>query len=501
MATCSKCGKQLSGNDHTYHGMANKIYCEECVQHLTKCACPGCNTYLEDDELFLSKNGFLCQKHWEDKYFVCDECGVVLPKVFAKKIRKTQKFICEDCFHDKYFKCDDCGNLHLNSEKKIIEFYEFRNQKIVKIKKELCNECITHYSTCPTCNKIVHKNNIIRINTKDTHTGQNIEFNGCILCASEKFEKCNDCGEYFSNVEKSYKNFAGENICEKCYFQHPYVIKNYSFKPRKPTFHTLNPKNDLKLFFGIENEIELTRPDNLNRDERIEFLTPIYHNKVRVFYDTFIAAGVEQIIPDFIYQKHDGSLNYGIELVSQPADLEFWLSMTDKITELFSFLKEKKCIGDEASTAGMHIHINKEKILPLHQRVFSAFIYKNKLNVEKIAGRKENSYTNYTNINRISEYELMNSDFHHNYGKYSAVNWLPSKTVELRCFQSTLIPEVFISNIEFAEASILFTAKRSIADILTENCWSEFCKFVESQKTRYEYLANHMNKKQVWVTA
>lgn len=501
MPTCSKCGKQINNSEEIFHGTENKIYCKDCAEQLTKCAHNTCHLYLEDNEVYLSKHGFLCKKHWDIKYFICHECGTILPRTMGHQISSSNCTVCDDCFHEKYFKCDDCDTVHPITDQKCLEVFEEKDSEIKKTIKHLCPDCSNNYVTCESCNKTIHRRNKINIHSLDVNTKEMIDFHGCIACASEKFERCCECGDYFSIFPKVYTTSSGNKICEKCYFQHSYVIKNYSFKPRNPKFHTLNSKNDLKLFFGVENEIELTRPKNIQRDGQIDFTTPIFQNKVKINYNTLIAAGVEQIIPDFIYQKHDGSLDYGIELVSQPADLEYWLSITDKITELFTYLKEKNCIGDNARTAGMHIHINKERINQTHQKVFSAFIYKNKLNVEKIAGRKENHYNHYLDISQNSSNDLLKNNFLYTNSKYSAVNWLPPKTVELRCFQSTLVPQIFLSNIEFAEAAVLFTANHSMADILTENCWDEFCKFIESQKTRYECLVNHMNTKEVWVAA
>jgi len=476
METCSICGKEL--HDEWVAGINGQKYCEDCVRehNIEFCSHPGCSKALKPEELFISRNGFLCKKHFLENYFICPECNTQHMKQYGYKVRDSSgllQYVCHSCFKESFFKCESCGNIHPKGNvKKLI--YEGKELS-------LCDNCYTSvYPECHHCKEKVHIDKIVEIR------GRGFSFVGCRDCAEKEFKKCNRCGEWY---KKDYKMIErdGNKYCESCWYNRC-IIQSYNYKP------TILPKKlqseTTDLLFGIENEIELNRVKS-GSSRIIEGSIRNYE----VEYKHWVAAEIDKFIPGFLYQKNDGSLSYGIEIVSHPATIEFWESIGDKLEDMFKFLRTEECQGENASTAGMHVHCSRKEMNRMHQNCFSAFIYGNKDVVTKIAGRDSNGYSKYKNIDKSNIDKTIRIVSNHD-ERYTAVNWKNKNTVEVRIFQSTLNVEQFLSNLEFCNGIYMFTKERNIAEIISDDCFKNFCEFIDGNN--YKYLPNLIKKKNIW---
>ena len=164
---------------------------------------------------------------------------------------------------------------------------------------------------------------------------------------------------------------------------------------------------------------------------------------------------------------------------------------------MFEFLKSESCQGEYATTAGMHVHCSREGMNRIHQNCFSAFIYSNKSRVQKIAGRSSNSYSRYKSFNRDNITEITKVFEKHD-NRFDAVNWRNKKTVEVRIFQSTININNFLSNLEFCNSVYMFTKEKSIADIVSHDCFKNFCNYLESNN--YKYLPQRIVDQGIWTS-
>ena len=477
MATCSLCLEQL--DDSFVKGENGAKYCENCVKsnHLEVCSYPGCNTYLNQNELFITRNGFLCKKHFLENYFVCPECGTYHSKQFGYKVISAEGkkvFVCHSCFNESFFKCDSCGETHKKSTAK----------KLIYSGKELtlCARCYREvFPECPHCGNKTHRNELFEFRGND-----GLIFRGCKSCAEKDYKKCNRCGEWYRKDHKLIER-DGQKYCESCWYNRC-IIQSYNYKPS--IIPKKLPSDNTNLLFGVENEIELNRSKN-GSNMVIEGSTRNYE----VEYKQWVAAEIDKFIPGFLYQKNDGSLTYGIEIVSHPATIEFWESIGDKLEDMFKFLRTEECQGERASTAGMHVHCSRKEMNRMHQNCFTAFIYGNKKIVEKIAGRESNGYSKYKNIDKSDVDKTIRIVSDHD-DRYTAVNWRNKNTVEVRIFQSTLNLNQFLSNLEFCNGVYMFTKERSIAEIISDDCFKNFCEFIDGNN--YKYLPNLIKSKEIW---
>ena len=489
---CSICGNEF-GLGSLEPGENGKKYCHSCIEehHLIKCSHDGCSKYLKPDEVYLSGQGFLCKYHWEEEYVWCAECGSLIRKKYANR-SSNGEYICGHCFEKNYFICEDCGET-LSIDEMITIVVDGNERKV-------CEHCREYnYRICEDCGKLTNNADycFIEYMTKD---GTKKNYSGCRSCTEKIAHQCSHCGNWFSNEIK----FKEGGICEECYYRGE-IIHNYTFKPK--VMPRIERDENKDLLFGIENEIELkyNDPDRMRfaNSDREEFEIRTGNKNFNVDYRRYVAYHIDNAIPGFFYQKHDGSIRYGMEVVSHPATLEFWRSQKDKIEELFSFLRNEGCQGDEADTVGMHIHVSRKDMSRSHQNSFAAFVYSHREKIEKLAGRTSNSYTKMitlpnsaTNSEEITRFErvvIKNDD------RYSAVNWRNKNTVELRMFQSTLNTNTFLANIEFAHALYCFAKERTVLECVNAESWMNFCTYVS--RNGYSFLERMMTEDGIFTSA
>lgn len=485
---CAECGNT---SEQLFPGMNGNFYCHSCItrMQLVKCVHEGCNKYLKPGEAYLSGKGFLCKDHWEQEYGWCDSCGALVIKKYAHIINNGSR-ICEHCFESSYFVCEDCGEIFPLSLCNEIEI----DGRI----KKICHSCREdNYSTCSRCGKLTMNSDFISTRYRKRN-GETEVVVACRSCVESIAHQCSHCGDWFENEIVLHD----EDTCDRCYYKNS-IIHNYGFKPK--AVPRKDKEENSELLFGIENEIELKYGDP-DKDMFIDsdnenFIIETPSGEFYVDYKRYVAHRIDTSIPGFFYQKNDGSINFGMEIVSHPATLEFWRSQKDKIEELFSFLRSEGCEGDEANSVGMHIHVTRNKMNRSHQNSFAAFVYSHREKIEKLAGRSSNGYTKMIRLpnsaadsDETARFEriVINND-----DRYSAVNWRNKNTVELRMFQSTLNTNHFIANIEFAHALYHFSKERTVLECVNDVSWESFCSFIED---KYEYLKNMMIEKDIYIS-
>jgi hypothetical protein len=153
--------------------------------------------------------------------------------------------------------------------------------------------------------------------------------------------------------------------------------------------------------------------------------------------------------------KHDGSLDYGIELVTVPYTLsEHRARDWGKTLSKFS---NRGCQSSTVNTCGFHVHVNKRALTPLV--IGKMLVFLNNVStrrfVEVVGQRQPNSYC------RASAKKI--SDSKKRTEKYEVLN-IKGSTVELRFFKGNLNPKRVLKNLEFTHALVMFCRQCSIKD-------------------------------------
>lgn len=281
--------------------------------------------------------------------------------------------------------CDNCGGL--SSSTAYVDG------------EELCHSCLIETTvSCDRCG--------------DRHLVANMEqqSDGEFLCDNciESEMVCDVCGSHYHDGGDNYGDF---NSCQNCYDEH---IKSYYTK-----FNDLDDFHN-RLMFGVEMEFEC----NENR--------------------VLAAKMVKEKFGELIMVKYDGSLDYGIEVVTRPMPLSNIIQTTKAIADFMSHYSKEMPDG-----TGIHVHVNKRH---LSAEDISKMIYifsELCSDVEAIAQRDTDEWAE---ICPVSKNEAKDTNYvlgKNRDTRRRAINTTNEKTIEFRIFQGG-VPS------EDVEAYILF---------------------------------------------
>ena len=214
----------------------------------------------------------------------------------------------------KTFICDHCGAEYPEELMNVVG------------EDHLCNECIIDNTVlCSRCGERIYWDD----NGGDNNTPL------CQHCYDRYYTTCYDCGRVIPNDDAYYESDDDyEARCYSCHCRHQdnSCIHNYYYKP-EPIFY-----GEGNRYFGVELEI-----DGAGESDR----------------NAHAICNVANCSDELIYMKRDGSLNEGMEIVTEPLTLDYHL----KNMPWVDVLEKAKSLGyssHSASTCGLHVHVNRE---------------------------------------------------------------------------------------------------------------------------------------------
>ena len=319
---------------------------------------------------------------------------------------------------------------------------------------------------------------------------------------SDNFFRCPAC-DHMRTYDDS-RDWDGETYCEGCYDNNTYecencgemqwryndhdcsedddsLIHSYSYRP-SPYFF-----GNGKYHFGFELEVEARRNSR---------------------YDG--ARIVTNYLGGRVYIKDDGSLSDGFEIVTHPHTLETYHNEFD--WKVLDTLREEGYRSWNTSTCGLHVHVSRTAFgngdpwaYPLsdeersrrilsrqaHELRFMKLIYDNQRQVERIAGRSNNSYATFEDKgNLVRKIKLG----HQNSGRYSAINTENDETIEIRVFKGSLRKERVLSAIEFVHACVEYTRTVKVTSKNHALSWLKFTGYISNNEESYPNLVTIMSE-------
>lgn len=283
--------------------------------------------------------------------------------------------------------------------------------------------------------------------------------------------------DFFIDYSESMLRNAMLNNCNKKTYIHEY---NYTPEYIK---HFMNHENKrTTLLLGAEIEVGGNKPevDSNNKQSVVKKCIQIMN-------------GSESDKEDLIYSTHDGTVQ--IELDTMPCSLEYHKNKMN-YKEMFKYLDEMGYKGHDCSTAGLHIHANRDylgKTKMQQDLVISKILYI----IEKfndnicVIGRRNTDYSQFvgdrckedTVLNLLAKYD--------NTGKKAALNLQHKDTIEFRMFKSTLKYETFLLTLEFVKDIIDFAKSINIEEI-EKMTWNDLMKTFS--KDLQQYYVDRYNK-------
>lgn len=322
----------------------------------------------------------------------------------------------EEEFDNHFCFCADCGQLLFTSE-------------AIRIDGDwYCQGCTT---TCDYCGCIIP--------IQDSYKAEDSDYDYCYTCYMEETYRCDDCGRRF-RYDDSLHEVNEHWYCHSCFEDHRPIIADY---------HSMKEYSDI-IFHG-----DADRRNELHIGIEIETDSEHRVNRER------IAGGVKDILGDFVNIENDGSLNYGFEIITHPATLNYHLSMMTKYKATFEYLIDNDMRGHDISTTGMHHHIDRRffgskedssiaKIMYLMEKFHREFKTFARRTDAQCADWCRSRKQNYNGKAGWIKQAVMESKEYSSYQqRYYNLNLTNANTIEVRLWKSTHNSQTFEATIKF----------------------------------------------------
>jgi hypothetical protein len=365
---------------------------------------------------------------------------------------------------------------------------------------EISGYILTHLS-----NNFNERENVYKYGDISNYVLRNM-FVNCSFCGelhkkenNETAYICNGCKDEISKYDLDLEVFANNR----------YRIFDYDYKQQLYFLDTPNDTDKRRLYLGVELEVDTEylddNDDNGNPcgcgddgcDECEQYYNresngTINHSK----YANIVLHKLNGKEQGKVFAKHDGSLNSGFEIVSQPAT---YLAHTEN--NLINWVDSMRVLKDigytshNLGTCGLHIHINRDffgegrdaqnyngaKIVYLMEKYWRDFVLFSRRRGNQLDrwAKIQNAKNDFDNNNEKTTDSLryaFQKNYYENRDKYIAVNTLHNATFEFRIFRGTLNYETFKATLQFVD-NLARLVKKTTLTKLTSITFEDILNF------------------------
>lgn len=298
---------------------------------------------------------------------------------------------------------------------------------------------------------------------------------------------------YCSRCDSFYLLFEEDNICEedrklcpRCR-ERNFITPYHAYSPAINFHKTSKDEPNENLFFGVELEVDGGGEINSYATEVMDIL-----NKET----------------KFIYCSHDGSLDAGFEIITQPATLLYHKSLKESYKKAFKKLISRGYRSHDTNTAGIHVHFSRDyysdneedniaKLLYLVEKFWDEIVVFSRRDYRTLE-----RYAKKINSDPDAFVERWNKSGNHD-GHYYAVNISNPHTIELRMFRGTLNYNTYVAILEFVNSIVRVAKEKTISElqqidfesILTPLCLEYYLSRKVSDK--FSEISNNSNSEDV----
>ena len=338
---------------------------------------------------------------------------------------------------------------------------------------ELCAHCLDERTLlCRHCGE--------RIWEEDNAGSSEVPI--CQRCYDDHYTNCCRCGTLLHESQAYYAeddDYDESPYCSDCFhtLSDASPIHDYYYKP-KPVFYGTGPR-----FFGVELEID--GAGELKKHAR-----------------SLLEVGNQE--GEYLYIKHDGSLDDGLELVTHPASLDYqlhhvpWAKLCGKAVAL-GYLSHR------ANTCGLHVHVSRS--------AFGAESWEQDLAIARVLYFFEKHWEELLKFSRRTPRQLERWAARYGYkeqpmeildyakkgyhgGRYTCVNLQNADTVEFRMFRGTLKANTIFATLEMlnciCDAAIFLSD-----DELKSLAWTTFVSGIQTEQ--YPELVQYLKERRLYV--
>lgn len=256
-------------------------------------------------------------------------------------------------------------------------------------------------------------------------------------------------------------DFFNEFACKTGY-------ENYIPNPLIYAYHSPN-RPGLTFYSTAEEVRTFNYMDNLYFGVELEFDGDYYAGLRNNKINTIRECNNIFRSNTYAYFMRDGSLRYGLEMITQPSTYDFYIQNREKFAQVFDVIKQHGYSADDRQTCGFHIHFNKdffkdnptgyaENLLFAMDRYWPELICFSK--------RKIASINRWAKKNDKPAVEIVR-DMNNGYipDKYHALNINNRTTFEFRLWHGTLDEKVFFATLTLVKNIVLLAKNKSKEEI------------------------------------
>lgn len=407
-----------------------------------------------------------------DDRIPCTHCGELHEPDELTEVNGA--YVCDDCLSDHYYQCEECREYVPNDE--IVWVRDgWREGDYVPYCPD-CTEGLLNYgdiSVCDECGEYVLTN----VAERDENRA---------ICAQcwDRYDYCYcaECGEILRTDDAYYAESRGEYLCSDCYEKEEedngYIHGYHDGAMSELRFHSTDNEplyHGNVRYFGLELEV-----DDARDGSAIE--------------NTFRALNDSWYVDDDTHAhfEHDGSLNCGFEIITQPMTRAYLESYKPRIAEACEILTRAGYKSHDARMCGLHIHVSRNSLSEetINKMIVAMSLYWymcvviSRRTMHQLscyaksyayAGECEND-TAATVCERAKHIKDTQRS------RYFALNTTNSDTIELRICRGTLKVDTIYASIDFFNALIEF-AETFTEDEMLRISPDEFVAFLKSRST------------------
>ena len=274
----------------------------------------------------------------------------------------------------------------------------------------------------------------------------------CWSCYRDYYFSCDKCNK---TTERSlgHETKDGRLLCSECNMRH-FVLPYHHLYP-KVQFYGNNKGNNVP-YMGFELEVDRGGESS----KKVAQIMPLMNR--------------EEKGEIFAYCSHDGSIDNGFEIITQPATMEYHNSIKDVYNRTIQKLKSMGYVSHETYTCGLHVHINRNFFPPdlepkaLRNLVIMFNRFWNELCV--YARRPEWRSARYAKHLPVESFEI--DEYLHRANKsgqhswhYYALNIANQDTIEFRMFRGTLNVDTILATLQLVNNMAVLASKMSAEDV------------------------------------
>lgn len=359
---------------------------------------------------------------------ICSVCSALVD---------ADQTICEYC-EDETTVCEGCST-------------RVNNDDITTTPRDtmLCPSCFEdNWFVCRDCGDIYDMNHCYSSRRGDSY---------CCDCYDERYRTCDNCGEEVTRDNIYYDDNSDGWYCNTCHREsnalHEYHCGfNVYFHPP-----IRSGEGAMPLYLGVELETDKYNDRGQAADDLV----------------TLSEDG------NLFHMEEDGSLECGIEIISQPCTLDY--HRTKFPWEVISAMVQRHGgLSHQTTTCGLHIHFNKAffgdmlninslKLMYLFERFWDKFVIFSRRRGDgwmHYAAKYNDDFEHCETEDQVN-YKLLES---RDKGRYFAVNITHTKTIEIRIFKGTLRTGTILASLELVDFLARYVKDNSIQQ-LQQTTW------------------------------